>query len=162
MALAVLAWLVAIPMLGVVTGLRSMMPMAVLCWFAFAKQLDVGGTWAAWTAKLSMAIIFTILALAELIADKLPWTPNRTSPAPLAARLFLGGLIGAIAAIGLDGSSTEGGFLALVGALLGAFLGYHARRDIVQRYQLPDWRVAAAEDVIAIGCAVVAMGIITG
>src|SRR5215472_17335753 len=117
MAQSALSWLLAIPMLGFVTGLRSMTPMAVLCWFAYTRQFDeVQGTWAQWTSKLSVAILFTVFAVAELVADKLPKTPNRSSLGPLVARLFLGGLVGAIAAIGVEGSSLEGGFLSFLTA----------------------------------------------
>ena len=162
MAQAALSWLFAIPMLGFVTGLRSMTPMAVLCWFAYAKQFDeVQGTWAQWTSKLSVAIVFTVLAAAELVADKLPKTPNRTAPGPLFVRLFLGGLIGAIAAIGVEGSSLEGGFLGVLGALAGAFCGYHIRREVVDRFQYEDWQLAVGEDALTIGLAIFCLGIIT-
>ncbi len=161
MAQAALSWLFAIPMLGFVTGLRSMTPMAVLCWFAYAKQFDeVQGTWAQWTSKLPVAIVFTTLAVAELVADKLPKTPNRTSPGPLGVRLFLGGLIGAIAAIGVEGSSLEGGFLGVLGALAGAFCGYHIRREAVDRFQYEDWQLAVGEDALTIGLAIFCLGIV--
>ena len=91
MTILVLTWLVAIPLLGVVTGLRTMTPMAVLCWFAYTTDLPVQGTWAFWTAKLVSVIIFTVLAAGEYFGDKLPRTPNRTDPGPLAARRGLRG-----------------------------------------------------------------------
>jgi uncharacterized membrane protein len=162
MATQVLTWLVAIPLLGTVTGLRTLTPIAVLCWFAFLGHLDVDGTWASWTAKLSTAVIFTVLAVAELVADKLPKTPNRTSPGPLAARLIFGGLVGAIVATGIDGPGIEGVFLGVAGALVGAFGGFLVRREFVQRTNCKDWNVALAEDAIAISCAILALGVITG
>jgi len=39
MLIAILSWLLAIPLLGVTTGLRAMTPMAVLCWFAYLGYL---------------------------------------------------------------------------------------------------------------------------
>lgn len=39
-------------------------------------------------------IVFTLLALAELIADKLPKTPSRTASPGLIARIVLGRLWG--------------------------------------------------------------------
>jgi uncharacterized membrane protein len=162
MAQAALSWLFAIPMLGFLTGLRSMTPMAVLCWFAYAKQFDeVQGTWAEWTSRLAVAIVFTVLAVAELVADKLPKTPNRTSPGPLMVRLLLGALIGAIAAIGVNGSSVEGGFLSAITALAGAFCGYHIRNEIVDRLRPEDWQVAIVEDALTVALAIFSMGIIT-
>src|SRR4030088_2470050 len=108
MAMAILTWLVAVPLLGLVTGMRSMTAMAVLCWFAYRGHLSLDGTWASWAAKLVTAIIFTVLALGELVADKLPKTPNRTAVGPLLVRVVFGGLVGAIVAAGLNGSEFEG------------------------------------------------------
>jgi uncharacterized membrane protein len=162
MALAMMSWIIAIPLLGAVTGLRSMTSMAVLCWFAYKGHLQLDGGWDVWATKLPTAIIFTVLAVAEYVADKLPHIPNRTSAGPLILRVVLGGLIGAIIADGLDGSGFEGAFLGVVGALIGTFGGFLTRRELVERGGGSDWPVAVVEDAIALGCAVLAMGIITG
>jgi uncharacterized membrane protein len=162
MAMAILTWLVAVPLLGVVTGMRSMTAMAVLCWFAYRGDLSLDDTWATWAGKLTTAIIFTVLAVGELVADKLPKTPNRTAPFPLLARVILGGLVGAIVAAGLNGSEFEGVILGVGGALIGAFGGFLVRREIVIRFGGKDWPVALVEDASAIICAVFAMGIVTG
>jgi len=162
MAMAMMTWLIAIPMLGLVTGMRSMMAMAVLCWFAYGGYLPLDGTWAFWAAKLVTAIVFTVLAVGELVADKLPKTPNRTAPGPLLARMLFGGLVGAIVAAGLNGSEFEGAILGIAGALIGAFGGFLIRREIVLRLGCKDWPVALVEDVSAIIGAVFAMTVITG
>jgi uncharacterized membrane protein len=161
MAIAMLSWMLAIPLLGVTTGLRSMTPMAVLCWFAYAGHLPVDDTWAAWTGKLWVAILFTVLAVAELVADKLPRTPDRTSPGPLIFRVILGGLAGSIAATAMYGPGLEGVLLGVVGALLGAFSGFMIRRDLVEKIGCPDWEIAVAEDLIAIVCAMFSLHVIT-
>jgi len=119
MAMAMLSWMLAIPVLGMMVGLRTMTPIAIVCWFAWLGDLPVDGTWAAWSGKLISVILFSILALGEYVGDKLPRTPNRTTPGPLIARLVFGGLVGAIAATGVDGSAIEGIFLGALGALLG-------------------------------------------
>ena len=139
-----------------------MTPMAVLCWFAYKGHLQLDGGWDAWATKLPTAIIFTVLAIAEYVADKLPKTPNRTNLGPLLVRVVFGGLVGAIIADGLDGSGFEGAFLGIVGALIGTFGGFLIRRELVGRGGGSDWPVAVVEDAIAIGCAILAMGIITG
>lgn len=162
MALAVLSWIMAIPLLGFVTGLRTMTPMAVLCWFAWLGYLPVDGTWAFWAGKRVSVVIFTVLAIGELIVDKLPKTSNRTDPGPLAARLIVAGLIGAIVAASLNGPGFEGVFLAVACALAGTFCGFLLRREIVHWTGTKDWHVAMIEDVFAVGCAILAMGVITG
>jgi uncharacterized membrane protein len=161
MAIAMMSWMLAIPLLGLATGLRSMTPMAVLCWFAYFGYLPVGGTWAAWTARIAVAAVFTVLALGELVADKLPRTPNRTAPGPLFARLVLGGLVGSISATAMDGPGIEGVLLGVVGAALGACGGFMIRRDIVEALGCPDWPVAVAEDLLTILSAVFAMHLVT-
>ena len=85
MGSTVAAWMIAIPLLGVATGARSMTPIAVVCWFAHLGLLPVDHTWAFWTANLASVIVFTALALGEYIGDKLPKTPNRIAPGPLAS-----------------------------------------------------------------------------
>jgi uncharacterized membrane protein len=162
MAMQMMTWLIAIPLMGLVTGQRTFTPMAVLCWFAYTGYLPVEGTWASWTAKLPTAIVFTVLALGEYVGDKLPKTPARIAPGALIARLLVGALVGAIVAVGLDASGVEAVILTIIGTLIGAFGGFLIRREIVERLGCKDWPVALAEDVSAILCAVLAMGVITG
>jgi uncharacterized membrane protein len=162
MAMEMMTWLIAIPLLGLVTGMRTFTPMAVLCWFAYTGHLSVDGTWASWTPKLLTAIIFTVLALGEYVGDKLPKTPSRTAPGPLIVRLLFGGLIGAIVAVSLEGSDIEGIILGVLGVAIGAYGGFLIRREIVARLGCKDWPVALVEDVSAIICAIFAMMVITG
>jgi uncharacterized membrane protein len=155
-----MSWLLAIPLFGLTTGLRTFTPMAMLCWFSYCGYLSLGGTWAAWTGRLAVAIVFTVLAVGELIGDKLPRTPNRTAPGPLLARVVFGGLGGAISATAMDGSGVEGVLLGVVGALLGAFAGFMVRRDLVEKFGCADWNIAVVEDLFAIVCAGFALHIV--
>ncbi len=160
--MAMMSWMLAIPVLGMMTGLRTMTPIAVVCWFAYLGYLPVEGTWAFWTGKLAAVIVFSLFACGEFVGDKLPQTPNRTAPGPLAARLVFGGLVGAVAATGVEGSAIEGVFLGALGALLGAFGGYLARKYLVEWSQRPDWNIAVIEDAFAVVVTVFALGVITG
>jgi uncharacterized membrane protein len=162
MAMQILTWLIAIPLLGVVTGMRSMTAIAVLCWFVHTGYFPLDDTWAAWVGKLSTTILFTVLAVAELVADKHPKAANRTAVGPLLARVVIGGLVGAIVAAGLEGSDVEGIILGVGGALIGAFGGFLIRRELVDRAGGKDWPVALVEDASAILGAIFAMGVITG
>ena len=164
--MALMSWVLAIPLLGMMTGARTLTPMAVLCWFAYfgsdGGHLPLGGTWAFWAGKLVTAIVFTVLAVGELIGDKLPKTPNRTSPGPLIARLVFGGLVGGIAATGAHGSLPEGILLGVAGALVGTFLTYQIRKYLVQVSGRPDWNIAVLEDAVVVVVSVYAMGVVTG
>ena len=161
MVIAMMSWLLAIPLLGAATGLRSLTPMAVLCWFAYLGYLPVDGTWAAWTASLWVTIVLTVLAAAENAADKSSWIPDRIAPAPLLARLVLGGMAGSICAAALNGSSIEGVLLGVVGAALGAFGGFMIRRDLAQKLESGDWPVAFGEDLFAVILAVFSLHVVT-
>ena len=161
MVIAMMSWLLAIPLLGAATGLRSLTPMAVLCWFAYLGYLPVGGTWAGWTTRLWVALVFTLLAAGELAADKTDWIPDRIAPGPLLVRLVLGGVAGSICAMTLNGSGIEGVVLGVVGAALGAFCGFMIRRDMVERIGCAEWKVALVEDLIAVACAGFAMHVVT-
>jgi uncharacterized membrane protein len=161
MALAILSWLFAIPLLGFATGLRTFTPLAVICWSAYLGFLSTEGTWAGWTGHFAVAVAFTVMAAVELIGDKLPKTPNRTSPVPLVARMAMGGLGGAICATAISGPGLEGVLLGIVGAVVGAFSGYMLRRDIVQKLGCKDWKVAVAEDLFTIAAAAFALHVVT-
>ena len=80
-------------LLGCLTGLRSLTPPAAVCWAAHLGWLHFEGTKLAFLGHPVTLIVFTLLALAELIADKLPSTPARTAPLGLIARIVLGCLV---------------------------------------------------------------------
>jgi uncharacterized membrane protein len=91
------------------------------------------------------------LAAAELLADKLPFTPNRISPGPLAVRVASGAACGAAVTLVARESAKEGALLGGAGALAGAFGGYYARKTFRKSY--PDLAVALAEDGVALALA---------
>jgi uncharacterized membrane protein len=137
-------------LLGFVDGLRSLTPPALVCWAAHLGWLHFAGTRLAFINHRSTLIIFTVLAVAELIADKLPNTPARTAPLGLIARIFFGGACGLALATSAGMNFSLSVLLASIGALVGTFVGYHSRRLIVSKVHAPDFAVAVAEDVIAI------------
>jgi uncharacterized membrane protein len=94
--------------------------------------------------------IFTLAALAEYVADKLPRTPNRTNAGPLIGRIVLGALSGAAVGAAARGTIFAAAVLGALGAVLGAYAGYHARRQLVGRLQGKDLVVALGEDLVAI------------
>jgi uncharacterized membrane protein len=137
-------------LLGCVDGLRSMTAPAVVCWGAYLGWLHFAGTKFAFIDHRSTLIIFTLLAIVELVLDKLPSTPSRTAPVGLIARIVLGGASGVALATGAGISVSLAGVMASLGAVAGAFAGYHIRHAVVTRAHLPDLVVAIAEDAIAI------------
>ena len=137
-------------LLGCLTGLRSLTPPAVVCWAAHLGWLHFAGTKLAFLGRPVTLIVFTLLALIELIADKLPKTPARTAPLGLIARIVFGCLGGVALAISTGGSLLVAAIVGIAGAVVGTFAGYRIRRDLVSRGHLADFAVAIAEDVIAV------------
>jgi uncharacterized membrane protein len=162
MTLEVLTWLIAIPLLGFITGMRTMTPMAVLGWFAWLRLLPLDGSWAWWAGKLPVVITFTLLAVIEYAADKYGKLPRRTRPWVLVIRVFFGGLVGAIVASALNASGIEGVILGVLGALVGAFSAYQLRYQLTHRLGCKTWHITLSEDVFAISCTIFCLGVITG
>ena len=160
--LPMFSWLLAIPALGFLTGARSMTPIALCCFFAWRRHLWLHDTWAAWAYHPVSVIVFGLLAVGELVGDKLPKTPNRTSAFALVARVAFGGLVGALCATGLHGSAIEGILFGAVGALVGTFVTYHIRKHLVEQMGFKDLYVALVEDVIVVGGSMLMLGVITG
>ena len=137
-------------LLGFVTGLRSLTPPAIICWAAKLGWLHFAGTKLQFLDRPTTLIIFTLLALAELTADKLPNTPARTDPLGLIARIVLGCFCGVALPTSAGGNLLVAAIIGVIGALVGAFAGYNIRRALVLQAHLPDFGVALAEDLIAI------------
>jgi uncharacterized membrane protein len=141
-------------LLGFVDGLRSMTAPAIVCWAARLGWLHFAGTKFAFIDHWSTLAVFTLLAIVELVLDKLPNTPSRTAPVGLIARIVMGGASGLALAVAVGISAPLAGVLASIGAvggaIAGAFAGYQVRHAAVSRMRLPDIVVALAEDAIAI------------
>lgn len=145
---------VAVPLLGVSTGLRSFTPMAVTAWFARMGKLPVTGTWAEWVRHPAAVGLFTAAAVGEYVGDKLPSTPDRTAVLPLIGRVVLGGLVGAIVAAAFRRPVERGIAMGAVGALAGSYGGFYLRKGLTKGAGLPDMPVALSGDAAAVTMAV--------
>lgn len=137
-------------LIGVLTGLRSLTPTAITTWAAHLGWIMLRGP-LAWMGSTAAVAFFSILALIELVADKLPKTPSRTAPPGLIARILFGGLAGACVAMAGDQNHAVGAILGAVGGVAGAFGGYQVRTRLVKALGTPDFVVAVLEDLVAIG-----------
>lgn len=139
--------------IGIVAGLRSLTAPAAIAWAAHLGWLDLQGSPLAFMASTVAVAVFSLLAVGELIGDKLPRTPRRTAIAPLLARIFAGALCGACLGAAANRSLLTAGLLGGIGGVIGAFAGYEIRRRLVSQFHLRDFVVAVSEDLIAIGLA---------
>ncbi len=138
-------------LIGLVAGLRSLTAPAVVAWAAHLHWLNLEHTPLAFLGSTAAVAVFTLAALGELVADKLPKTPSRTAPLGLIARFLLGGLSAAALAAAAGQSLVLGAVLGAAGGLAGAFAGYQARTRSVKALRVPDYVVATLEDMVAIG-----------
>lgn len=124
--------LVRSALLGASAGARSMTPLAVLA------QGSSG--WVRGAASSA--------ALGELIMDKLPRTPSRLKPAPLAGRIVLGGIAGAAYARSRGAGVVLPAVVAAASALTASYAGALWRTRAAQHsLALP---AAVAEDAMAV------------
>jgi len=143
MFILVLAFLI-----GIVAGLRAMTAPAAVSWAAHLGLLPLQGTPLAWLGYAFTPYIFTVLALGELVNDKLPKTPSRTVPPQFIARVISGSLVGA--AIGAAGQSLILGLIAgAIGAVAGTLGGAALRSKLAGLFG-KDLPAALLEDAIAI------------
>jgi uncharacterized membrane protein len=136
-------------LIGVVAGLRSLTAPAVVAWAGFLGWINLHSTWASWVANIITVIAFTVLAVGEVIADKLPKTPARTALPSFTARIIMGGFSGAVIGAAWHWTFTALG-AGVIGAVLGTLGGYHARRGLVAAIRGRDLPIALLEDAVAI------------
>ena len=137
-------------LIGLFAGLRSLTPPAAVAWgvhlgwLKLARPLSLIGS-------LPAVIVLSVLAVTELIFDKLPNTPSRTAPLGLIGRIVTGGFTGACVSIGGGQSAVVGAALGVIGGIVGTFGGYQTRARLVKSLRQPDFNIALVEDLIAIG-----------
>ncbi|HKB66075.1 MAG TPA: DUF4126 family protein [Pyrinomonadaceae bacterium] len=137
-------------LIGLIAGLRTMTAPAVIAWAANRHWLSLDNSLLAFMGSTAAVAVFTVLALGELVIDKLPSIPSRTKLLGLIGRGVLGGLSGAgIAASGAQ-SIALGAVLGVAGGIAGAFAGYEVRTRLVRALKVPDCVIALLEDSVAI------------
>jgi uncharacterized membrane protein len=136
--------------IGVIAGLRALTAPAVVAWAAHRGWLHLLGTPLAFMGSTAAVVIFTLLAIFELVSDQLPKTPARTKPPGLIARITMGGLSGAAVAASGGQGLVLGAVLGAVGGIVGAFAGYEARTRTVKALNVTDFIIAVLEDAVAI------------
>ncbi len=143
-------------LLGIVTGMRSQLGVAVLAWSEPASGRDTRAL-----RLLRSAPGRTVVGLAaagELVADKLPSTPSRLAPMVLGARLATGAAVGALAAGSVDKRTVAiAGAVGVAGAAAGSYAGAAYRKALPARTHTPDLPWALGEDAIAAGLAATAV-----
>jgi uncharacterized membrane protein len=151
MTLYVLALLI-----GVIAGLRAVVAPAAVSWAASLGGLPLQGTPLAFLGHTVAPWILTVLALGELVGDKLAKTPSRKIPVQFGTRLLTGALCGAAVGAG-EKLLLPGLLLGLLGAVIGTLGGAAVRARLAGAFGR-DLPAALIEDVVAVaGAALIVM-----
>ncbi|MDQ4126689.1 MAG: DUF4126 family protein [Actinomycetota bacterium] len=136
--------------LGAICGLRSMSGPAFVSRAAANGSLPLDRTALSFLGSPRVSKTLLVMALGELVVDKLPATPSRTALPPLLGRAASGTLVGA-ALFASDGRRVAAGaVLGSTAAVAAAFAGERLRVLAGEKTGLPDPVVALAGDAIAL------------
>jgi uncharacterized membrane protein len=135
--------------IGAVSGLRSMSAPAIVAEAASRNIVSLKKTPLSWLASNAAGRTSALLALGELVADKLPFMPDRTDSPSLLWRAVSGAGCGY--AICGSGRSKKGAWMsAFVGATAAVAASY-AGLEFRRRVKLPPFAAALIEDAVALG-----------
>jgi uncharacterized membrane protein len=137
--------------LGAVAGFRSMAAPAALSRAAANGRLDgLGATPFAVLGSSRVSRLLTLFEVGELIVDKLPIVPSRTSSPPLFGRAASGAFVGAALFASEGRRAATGGALGAAAAVASAYAGERLRAQIGQLTGAPDPAVALLEDAVVL------------
>jgi len=142
---------VAALLLGVIAGLRTFTAPMMVSWavrFGWVQLGDSPFDALKFLYAFYTPYILTVLAIGELIGDKLKWTPSRKIPPAFIARIVSGAICGA--AVCSVGGLGIGALLGGLGAVIGTLLGYKFRVRLAAALG-KDLPAALVEDAIAVG-----------
>lgn len=136
-------------LLGIAAGIRSIVPLAMLARHQPDAPRPAG--WRAWPVLRSRAgrMLLQLAWAGEFVADKLPIIPPRTNLGPLTGRIVLGALAGLAIGTERRGLAPKacGAAAGGMGAIIGAYGGYHARTLVTETTGLLDAPVAVVGDI---------------
>jgi len=142
-------------LIGIASGLRALIGLAAVSWAAHFGILPLQHTWLAFLSYAFTPYILTLMAIAELVNDKLPKTPSRLIPPQFISRIVMSALCGL--AIGLSGDGMIIGLVVgIIGAVAGTFGGAKARSLLARKFGR-DLPAAVLEDAVALGIAAFAL-----
>lgn len=139
--------------MGVAAGMRSMASPAIVSQLSKAGLVPEGGA-----SPLGLlghpatGKTMAVLAIGEMIADKLPFMPKRTDKPALFTRALTGAVSGAAICSSKKRSVWTGALLGALGAIGATYGAYELRKWAGKRFDVPDAVIAIAEDALVVGC----------
>ena len=136
--------------LGAISGLRSLSGPAFVSRAASRGYLNLEGTSLAFLGSPRLSKALLVMALGELVGDKLPATPSRTALPALLGRAVSGALVGAAMFTSDGRSAATGAAIGSSAAVAAAFAGEQLRALAGENTGLPDPVVALVEDAVVL------------
>ncbi|HEX8506242.1 MAG TPA: DUF4126 family protein [Hymenobacter sp.] len=142
------------PVMGFATlaGMRSMSAPAFLSHY-FSRQPHAGlaGSRLRFLQKPFTAGVLKLMAAGEIVADKLPNTPDRIALPVMTGRLLSGALVGAAWYKSRHGSALGGGLLGATVAFAATIVSFALRTGISEKSGVPVALVGVGEDALVLG-----------
>lgn len=137
--------------IGVIAGMRSMSaPAFVSNYLAKEQSIEIENSAFRLLASRNVANALKVLAVSEMIADKLPIIPDRISPTPLLGRAISGAICGASMCISKGERSDIGGISGGLAAIVSAYGFYYLRRKLSEDAGIPNVLLGLIEDAVVI------------
>jgi uncharacterized membrane protein len=133
--------------LAAITGIRSMAAPALLA--KAIRRGDVGGLAGTPFAALGSGrtpALFEALMIGEMVGDKTPFIPARTSAPAVLGRAFFGALVGAALSVSGGRGGVSGALVGALSALAGVYAIDRLRSGATQELGLPDRVFGLLED----------------
>ncbi|MDP9081502.1 MAG: DUF4126 family protein [Bacteroidota bacterium] len=141
--------------LGILAGMRTTSaPVIASHILSQQKTNRLSGSPLKFMQSNKVAIGTKVLAIGELVGDKLPQTPNRTSMGGIIGRCLSGSLAGAAIYKASGNNAATGALIGSVIAMGSTFGSYYLRKFVVDKTHAFDPFVGAIEDVLVIGSGV--------
>ncbi len=137
-----------------------MMAPAVIAWAARRSGLDLENTPFSAFKGPGIGRTAAALVMGEMIADKMPFVPNRTDPSALIARAVSGGAAGAAVFKARRQNIVFGAAIGAAAAVGAAYATYYLRRKAARYFDVSDRAVALVEDGIALTAGLIAVSLV--
>ncbi|MCJ8211538.1 DUF4126 family protein [Mucilaginibacter sp. RS28] len=138
--------------LGALAGMRSMSAPAVTSHILshhHANKLE--GTPLNFIQSDKVATALKVLAMGELVGDKMPKAPDRIQPIALGARILSGALAGASIYKAAGSNAVAGAVIGGAAAVASTFAFFYLRKTTVHHTKLIDPIAGAIEDALVLG-----------
>lgn len=137
--------------LGAISGIRSMAGPALLARAARRGELgNLSDTPFAALGSDKTAALLTALMVGEMIGDKTPFIPARTSAPAVLGRTLFGALVGSALFVSGRRDGAPGALLGVLSALAGVYAADRLRKGVTRHLGVPDPLFGLFEDALVL------------